>query len=82
MADTYSDWLTVGMALHHVTQGSGQDLALWERWSRRSPKFDAEVLRRKWVSFHEGIEGGITEATLFYLAKQASERNHSGLVCW
>lgn len=46
-ADSYEDWLAVGMALYHA----GADCSLWENWSRQSPKFKECVCAAKWKSF-------------------------------
>jgi predicted P-loop ATPase len=44
-------WLNVGMALHHQFQGSDEGLALWNSFSKQSPKFDERDQARVWKSF-------------------------------
>lgn len=46
-ADSYEEWLAVGMALFHA----GADCAVWENWSRQSGKFKEGVCAEKWKSF-------------------------------
>lgn len=48
----YEDWLEVGMALHHETEGQPRGLHLWDEWSRQSPKYAGlDDLAAKWESF-------------------------------
>ncbi len=72
MVDDYDGWIRIGMILHHATEGDELGLRLWEEWSRRSAKFDAESLAAKWQGFQANLEGGLTLGTLFYLAEEAS----------
>jgi len=44
-------WLTVGMALHHEFEGSAEGLAVWNAFSRQSPKFDERDQAKTWRSF-------------------------------
>ncbi|MCS6922185.1 MAG: PriCT-2 domain-containing protein [Elioraea sp.] len=64
-ADDRDVWIRIGMALHSAYGDDGYPI--WLRWSQRSSKFnqhDAEVV---WRSFRSG---GVTLATLFYLAER------------
>jgi hypothetical protein len=45
----YDDWLRVGMAIYHQTEGRGYEK--WLRWSEQSPKHDARQMKTKWRSF-------------------------------
>jgi hypothetical protein len=45
----YDDWLRVGMAIYHQTEGSGYEK--WLRWSEQSPKHNARQMKTKWRSF-------------------------------
>lgn len=72
IADQYSDWIAVGMALKSV---SDELLPDWETWSRQSPKFVAGECQRKWQSFSGK---GIGLGTLIHLAKQNGWRPPSG----
>jgi len=60
-AEDYEEWLHVGMGL----KNSGYDIATWERWSQKSPKFCAGECAKKWNSFNGN---GITVATIFQKA--------------
>lgn len=64
-----SCWRPVGMALHHEFAGSEAGFALWDEWSKASPKYDARDQRRVWESF--GRHGGkaTSIATLYAMAK-------------
>lgn len=45
----YDEWLRVGMAIYHQTEGRGYDV--WREWSEKSPKHDEKHMRTKWRSF-------------------------------
>jgi len=46
----YDDWLNVGMAIHHETEGDG--FHIWDEWSSRSPKYtNSEYALPKWEKF-------------------------------
>ena len=52
-ADTYHEWVAVGMALHGATGGHPDALAAWREWSQQSPKFadDRDECGEKWATF-------------------------------
>lgn len=47
----YLDWLKVGMALHHVTGGSGEAFTLWDDWSATGNSYRDGETEIKWDSF-------------------------------
>ena len=48
------DWVKVGMALHHETNGGIEGLNLWDEWSAGSPKYAGRSdLETVWRSFHD-----------------------------
>lgn len=63
----YEDWVTVGMAIHDATGGSGE--ALWYKWSGRSGKHDDADMEKKWYSFGKA-PNPVTIGTLIYRAQQ------------
>lgn len=62
-ADDYHDWLHIGFALRSL---GAAGLDLWHEFSKQSPKYDAEVLDKKWNTFGDS---GITVSTIFWMAK-------------
>jgi hypothetical protein len=64
-ADDYDEWLTVGMALHSVSDSL---LAEWDSWSQQSAKYQPGDCQKKWKSF--SLNGGVTLGTLAHKAKQ------------
>jgi putative DNA primase/helicase len=60
----YDDWIRIGHALYHGTNGDGRDL--WETFSAKYPDNDPKVTREKWPTFANGRS--ITVATLFHYA--------------
>jgi hypothetical protein len=58
------DWIKVGMAIHHETNGDLAGLDLWDEWSRGSVKYnDRTELETCWRSFHD-VPGGVTVGSL------------------
>lgn len=69
---SYDDWLQVGMAVFHETDGSGEGFDAWEYWSERSHKHNHAEAQKKWESF--AIEGkGRAPITFRYAMKLARE---------
>lgn len=65
----HNTWLSIGMALHHETNGQG--FALWNTWSSASEKYPGEeALLSRWDSFGKGNAKIITARTLVQLANQ------------
>ena len=69
-ADDYDCWLTVGMALHSVSDSL---LSEWDKWSQQSAKYKPGECEKKWKSF--STNGGISLGSLGHLAKQDGWRN-------
>lgn len=63
----YEEWISIGMAIHHATDGSGFDL--WDRWSASSGKHDAKQMQYKWGSFRRS-SNPVTVGTLIHYASQ------------
>jgi RecA-family ATPase len=62
----YSDWVNVGMALHH----EGADVSEWDVWSRRDARrYRPGECKRKWAGFGESITTPVTGATIYRLAR-------------
>ena len=62
---TYSQWIDVGMALHHETNGSLAGFDLWDEWSARGSKYKGrEDLDIHWRSFRTTAENPRTLSSL------------------
>ncbi len=59
------DWIKVGMAIHHETDGSMQGLHLWDEWSSKATdKYNGiSDLKVCWRSFHD-TPGAVTVGML------------------
>lgn len=68
-AENYSTWLAVGMALKDWDSVRG--LALWDDWSRTSPKYQAGTCAAKWETFSGANAQGetVTAKTVLALAQ-------------
>lgn len=63
----YDEWIMVGMALHHETNGDGFEL--WDEFSQRSGKYTApEYGQDRWRSFDRGTGPVVTARSLVRLA--------------
>lgn len=67
-ADDYQQWVHVGMACKVAAGDDG--FAAWDRWSANSPKYDPEVVRRKWEALRPN--GSLSAGTLVHLAREDS----------
>ena len=45
----YHDWVSIGMAVHHTTNGAGFNL--WDQWSQTGDGYEPEIMAGKWHSF-------------------------------
>jgi hypothetical protein len=59
----YDEWIAVGMGL----QAEGYDFHLWNDWSARGLKYDANSIRQHWRSF-KGT--GVGYGTIVHMAKR------------
>lgn len=68
------DWIKVGMALHHETEGDDTGFELWDDWSAAGSTYPGtEGLRAQWDSFDRRVGNGhrqVTMATVIKMAKQ------------
>ena len=67
-ADYRPEWLMVGMALHHGTDGSKEGLGVWNEWSATTTK-DNYSIREQWRAWRNFGSTGITIASIFYKAR-------------
>ena len=66
----YGIWLTIGMGLHHGSDGGALGLAVWDGWSARGSSYRDGETAYKWASFGKGSGTKITLATLFHHATE------------
>jgi hypothetical protein len=51
--DSYEDWITIGM----ICFNEGEDIEIWNNWSRKSPKWKSGECQKKWATFSKGTLG-------------------------
>lgn len=70
------DWIRVGMALHHETEGDDTGFDLWDDWSSAGVTYPGtRGLRAQWDSFERRKGSGgrqVTMASVIKMAKQAA----------
>ncbi|MGL5005669.1 MAG: phage/plasmid primase, P4 family, partial [Casimicrobium sp.] len=71
-SDNYYEWFRGGTALHSWNSGE-RGFVLWDRWSQTTTRdnYDEHAQRLTWNGFKHRTDG-VTVATLFWMAKQAS----------
>jgi len=69
-AEDYDPWITVGQALHSVSEDL---LSVWDEWSSGASNYKPGVCAEKWGSF--GKRTGRSIGTLGFLAKQNGWRS-------
>lgn len=67
---TYDAWRNIIFAVHHATSGSEEGRALAHEFSARSSKYDPEFLDNRVWPYIKDREGGVTEQTLYAVARQ------------
>lgn len=65
-SDDYETWIQIGMSIKAAVGDDG--ITMWDEWSSTAHNYDADAIPKHWGSFSEG--GGITQNTLFGLARQ------------
>ena len=63
-------WLNVGMALHHETEGSEWAFEVWNAHSKVSEKFDIKDSKRVWKSFKNRTARPFRMASLIAVVKE------------
>jgi len=74
----YTDWLQVGMCLHHQFQGDLEACEAWDRWSYGDGSVDSyttNACENKWKTFSQK-SGGATLRSLTYKVSQ-NKRNEA-----
>lgn len=67
-ADSYDDWLRVGMCLFHSLGDVG--LPIWIKWSQRSDRFVDGKCEEKWTGFDRELGPKLGIGTIFLLARE------------
>jgi RecA-family ATPase len=68
----YTDWVKVGQAIHHETEGDRDGLLLWDDWSTGGADYPGfEELEAKWDTFGLSSAAPVTGGTLYKMATDA-----------
>lgn len=68
------DWIRVGMAVHHETEGDDLGFAIWDEWSQQGGKYPGEeALRSQWESMTRRAGPGQRQVTMASVIKMAQE---------
>ena len=72
----YEEWLKVGMAMHHQSEGDHEWLEAWDKWSAQSYKWVEGDCAHKWASFSKQRfqgKGAFTLASILKLAQVSAK---------
>ncbi len=71
-----ADWIKVGMALKHETDGGDDGFELWDEWSADGDTYPGtETLRYQWESFRAAPgKRQVTMASVIKMAKEANRK--------
>jgi len=77
----YDNWLRVGMALHHATDGSEEGLVIFDDWSAGGIKYPGFTdIEYKWRTFKNCCECPVTIATVIWmLREQGHDSSYIGI---
>lgn len=70
----YQDWVEVGMAIHHQSQGNEWGFDLFNKWSMNCDNYDRREVVAKWKSFGKG-SNPITLATIIAKYKDKADES-------
>ena len=65
-ADDYATWISIGLAL----KNEGFPMHVWDTWSQKSGKYEANGCEKKWESFKQFGGRQIGWGSIVYLAQQ------------
>jgi hypothetical protein len=68
-SDDRDEWIAIGAALYHETDGSDEGCAIWNEWSGKSNKYDAEEIPAVWDSFERDSDRNAGFGKIYFLAK-------------
>ncbi len=70
----YADWVRLGYACFRATGGTDDGFAIWDEWSKKSDKYDADETEATWKRIDHAIGGSkappstVGAGTIFYEA--------------
>lgn len=66
----YEDWVRVGMACFHESDGSEDGFRIWNNWSAQGSDYPGEKeLRSKWVSFRNNVSRPVTMGSIIKMVR-------------
>lgn len=68
-ADSYKQWIEVGLCLHNIDPNDQRLLNAWIKFSKKSPKFVRGECENSWKNFYSKTEGCLTIASLYWWAR-------------
>lgn len=66
----YQKWLSIGMALHHASDGESHGYRLWDEWSAKGGCYREGETAYKWSSFGKYSGDPVTIGTLYHFGSE------------
>ena len=63
-------WNRLGMAFHAAADGADEGFAAFDKWSRKSPKYDPRAVAERWRNYRRSPPTQIGVGTLVHLARE------------
>jgi hypothetical protein len=67
----WDPWNDVGLAIYRATGASEQGFRIFDAWSQKSSKYNAEYTRAKWNAYHGCPPNRIGAGSIFHWANEA-----------
>jgi putative DNA primase/helicase len=67
----WDDWNKFGMAIHRATSGKDEGFQIFDKFSRKSKKYNEDTTREKWDAIARSPPTRIGAGTIFFEADQA-----------
>lgn len=78
MCDEHDEWIKVGQAIHHETDGAEEGLEIWDKWSELSVSYEDGACERRWRTFKKGRSDAVTMGSLEFVAKKPDRETVKG----
>lgn len=67
---SWGKWNTTGLAFYAASDGGNDGYAAFERWSRKSPKYNPRAVIQRWNNYRRSPPSRIGMGSLLHLARQ------------
>jgi Bifunctional DNA primase/polymerase, N-terminal/Primase C terminal 2 (PriCT-2) len=73
----WDGWQKFGLAVWRATGGSAEGFSIWDEWSRKSSKYEADNTRDEWDGIHRSPPTRIGAGTIFWHSAHQASTNEA-----